>query len=242
MFCPKCHSDIQDSKNFCPRCGEELNKKKKNNYNFSHMNKFSNISTFNYKKDIKELENKIDENLNSIEIEDEEKYINKNDHNESHESQDEYSRKYSNASRNDYDNYHNDQYKYSSEYSNINNETISSDEEYIKAYVGPYYKQLKNEPFNIFVLLFGPLYLIYRKLYFKAFIVIFLEIVLQNIYSPLNTFISLVINIYLSFNFKKIYFTEVEKRVSEIKTLNEDKTSSEIIRILSKQGGTIYFR
>ena len=65
MFCPKCHSDIQDSKKLCPRCGEELNKKKKN-YNFSHINKFSNISTFNYKSDLKELEDKIEEDTKNI--------------------------------------------------------------------------------------------------------------------------------------------------------------------------------
>ncbi len=239
MFCPKCHSDIQDSKNFCPRCGEELSKKKKN-YNFSNMNKFSTISTFNYKNDIKELKNKIEDNSKNIEItEGKDKIISKSDHNESHESQDNYSRKYSNTPKDDHDTSHNDQYNYSYEYSNMSNETINSDEDYTKAYVGPYYKQIKSEQFNIFALLFGPLYLIYRKLYFKAFIIIFLEIVLQDIYSPLSTFITLVINIYLSFNFKKIYFNEVEKRVSEIRTLNEDKTSTEIIKILSKKGGTI---
>lgn len=239
MFCPKCHSDIQDSKNFCPRCGEELNKKKKN-YNFSHINKFSNISTFNYKNDIKELEDKIEEDTKNIEItEKKDENINKNDHNESHESQDNYSRKYSNVQKSEHNISHNDQYNYSYEYSNMSNETINSDEDYIKAYVGSYYNQLKNEQFNIFALLFGPLYLIYRKLYFKAFIIIFLEFILQNIYSPLNTFISLVINIYLSLNFKKIYFNEVEKKVSEIRTLNENKTSAEIIKILSKKGGTI---
>lgn len=149
-----------------------------------------------------------------------------------HQDQHNYSRTYSNIQKpkaND----HQDQYNYSANY-NINQSTqISTSEEiYIKSFIGDEYENIKKSTFSIPALLFGGFYLLYRKLWIYA--IIWFIIALTLGFSPV--FI-IALNIFLAVNFSKIYLYYAKLIVSDIKTKNPDKASLEIMEICKEKGG-----
>ncbi len=171
------------------------------------------------------------------------KYCNKcgekiSDHNEEHETQYVYSKAYSKYYEK-FDNNHNDQYSYSSTYSKTNNFKITSDEDYIKNYIGNNYEKIKKEGFSLCGFIFGPLYLVYRKIwsYLLLFIIIIIAVyyvditMIPAIYAILSLFIGLKVN--------NIYMTYATRKVDEIKISNPDKSSTEIYEICGKKGRTI---
>lgn len=156
-----------------------------------------------------------------------------------HENQFSYSEKYSNTkSAENVD--HSNQYSYSMLYSNMYNNTVSSDEDYLKAYIGENYNTIKSKNFSIFAFLFGAFYLIYRKLWLYAIVLIIGELLLVNYLEP-NTamLVQLAIITFIGFKFNSFYLKHCEKEVEQIKISNPDKTSSEMLDICKKKGGTI---
>lgn len=176
------------------------------------------------------------------EINDTNKYCNYcgkkiSDENE-HENQFDYSKQYSNVEREETEN-HDNQYSYSLLYSNMFNNTINSDEDYLKIYVGQNYDIIKEKKFSIPALLLGPLYLFYRKMWFRAIILILINLALigyQN--SNIALLFEIVIAVYLGIKFNTFYLEHAEKTVEEIKISNPDKSSTELLEICKKKGGT----
>ena len=223
MFCPKCHTELSDNTKFCKRCGNEITNNKKSINSFSTSQTFKLMGKYNGHSVINNNQN--------IELLDEDN--NENSHNE----QFDYSKvnKKTNIT-------HNEQYNYSQSYSNTQTPIITSDEDYIEAYVGDNYKSIKEQKLSFPSLVFGPIYLIYRKLYFIGFILLFIELILSvsNI-DNINFIIGLIINIYFMYKFKDIYLDNVEKKVEEIKYKNPDKSSNEILKKCKKAGSTLKF-
>lgn len=155
-----------------------------------------------------------------------------------HENQYDYSNRYSNVEKKEMEN-HDNQFSYSMLYSNMFNKTASSDEDYLKAYIGPNYETIKNEKISIPAFLFGTFYLFYRKLWSLSLILLIIDLALTAYQdSKLTLLVKLIITIFLGLKFNKIYLQHANKKVDEIKISNPDKTSTELLDICKKKGGT----
>lgn len=166
------------------------------------------------------------------------KYSNTNERNNyNHDDQYSYSSLYSNVSKSYYDN-HNDQYSYSSLYSNMYAPRITSDEDYIKNYVGTNYEIIKKENFSLPGFIFGPLYLIYRKMWsYTLLFLIFISIV-YYIDPNITSAFYIITCFFLGFKINSIYMQYASRKVDEIKISNPDKSSTEMLEICKKKGGT----
>ena len=142
-----------------------------------------------------------------------------------------------------------------------NNEMEKKEEiNLIDAYIGVNSEKLKDGSFSWCTLIFGPLYVFYRKMWLFGFVwfliisVITLLAALFSInfssilpiidygnYSAANilTFvITWIVNIVMSFMFKKLYIKKVTKKVEQIKQKNIGASNEELSKICSKKGGT----
>lgn len=244
MFCPKCHTELDDDKKFCTRCGTNLQVKKSKYTQFSTMRTFKRMAELDYSKnkkdneEIQELDNNDHNDTHNEQYNYNKKYSKIiKDNNDSHDIQYNYSKEYSKT--NDYEEDHNEQYRYSEEYSKTNNIQVTSDEDYIESYVGKYYKYIKSQTISIYSLLFGEYYLLYRKMYTEGIIIIVLNIIIACFNVEIASLLTIIVRLFLAFKFKDIYLNKVEKKVNEIKIINSDKQSTELINIISKNGGTL---
>lgn len=158
--------------------------------------------------------------------------------NMTHEEYANYSYKYSNGKDPvPIQNQHDDQYNYSYNYSS--NNVISGDEKYIANYVGKNYLNIKNSKFSFATLIFGPIYFIYRKLFYYALLwFVALAAIIYYIPEYAET-IYWCINAFLATKFSVIYLEKVEQRVDKIKHESLDLTSTEMLDKCTKVGGTI---
>ena len=243
MFCSKCHTEIRDENiKFCPRCGQEIgNKRTTNHFYFGSTFKKTNEheNQYDYSKN---YSNVLDDNPDTHQ----EQYNYsksysdvKKDKTDEHDKQYDYSKNYSDVKKDKADE-HENQYRYSAKYSDANTINITSDEDYIKAYINNNYNSIKKQKFNIAALIFGPFYCIYRKMYLLGIILIIIESsFLFSIGGDYSTLVELFINLYLAIKINEIYLKKVNNNIETIKSNNPDKTSKELIEICSKKGGTI---
>ncbi|MBQ3511002.1 MAG: zinc ribbon domain-containing protein [Bacilli bacterium] len=113
------------------------------------------------------------------------------------------------------------------------------DDKYVKAYIGQNYQSIKKMKFSFPSLIFGPWYLLYRKVWGYAIGIFIISIAAAILLSSdiadiINTFI----NVFLAFKFQSIYMKQAEENVEQIKQQNLDKTTNELLDICRKKGGT----
>lgn len=124
------------------------------------------------------------------------------------------------------------------QYQNIayNNEI---DEEYlIDSYIGKNADKLKKGNFSINTLLFGSLYVLYRKMWLLGFIWLTINITANIFLSSIALYITIIVKIIISTQFKKYYLKHVKEQVDKIKTENPNKTKEQLMIICSQKGGT----
>lgn len=107
----------------------------------------------------------------------------------------------------------------------------------VEAYVGNY-ESFRNTNFNIFYLLFGPFYALYRKLYSLGFGLIIFRIILLLFDIKLYVILSLVLDIAISLMFNNMYLRHVSKKVETIKRNLLGKSRDEVLRYCRSVGGT----
>ena len=282
MFCQKCHTEIlDDSIQFCTRCGTKLNNKKRKFSSFSTGNTFKYTSKYGKKSngDKYNYENiGNDETLKRILAEDNNGCNDQTSSTNNHNSQFNYSMKYSGVTKkrqthdeqfNYSKNYsgvtkkgqtHDEQYNYSKNYSVANNsqqakayyqqqrqqaaytQPITSDDAYRMAFIGTNKESIIKNKFSVPALFFGPLYLIYRKMYVLG---ITLQIIIYVLLLSLGedgSSIQMFINLFLAIKFNSLYLNFVNKEVKKIRENNNDKSSTEILNICKKQGNTIQLK
>lgn len=209
MKCLKCGSYVYSSDKFCRGCGATLNS-----------------DTCQYGDNIP----------NS-----------KFDSSSCHDKQYTYSYEYSNKTAPTYNMNatHQDQYNYSanfsfdpSKYDFAYSPNDSGDDKYIKAYIGNRYNIIKKMKFSFPALIFGPWYLIYRKVWGYAIAAIIISLAAEFLLeTDLADVINIIINIYFACKFKEIYMKQAEDQVESIKQQNLDKSTSELLDVCRKKGG-----
>ena len=289
MFCQKCHTEIlDDSIQFCTRCGTKLNKKKGKFSSFSTGNTFKYTSKYGKKSngDKYNYENiGNDETLKRILAEDNNGCNDQTPSANNHNSQFNYSMKYSGVTkkRQTHDEQFNysknysgvtkkgqtldEQYNYSKNYSVATNsqqakayqqqqrqqaayqqqqatytQPITSDDAYRMAFIGTNKESIIKNKFSVPALFFGPLYLIYRKMYVLGITLQVIIYVLMLTLGEDGSSIQMFINIFLAIKFNSLYLNFVNKQVKKIRENNNDKSSTEILNICKKQGNTIQLK
>ena len=243
MFCSKCHTEIREEDiKYCPRCGQAIGNNRTNNHFYfksSLKTKNEHENQYEYSKDFSNVK---DDNLDTHQEQYEysKNYSDiKKENLDEHNTQYNYSKDYSNVTK-DKAEEHENQYNYSAKYSDVNTMNITSDEDYVKAYIKYNYNSIKKQKLNIGALIFGPFYCIYRKMYFLGIILLLIESsFLFTIGGDYCTLVELFINLYLAIKINEIYLKKVNNNIENIKNNNPDKTSKELIDICSKKGGTI---
>lgn len=119
---------------------------------------------------------------------------------------------------------------------NVNNKEQFSDEELVTAYVGEKYNKFKSSKFNIWALLFGPLYLAYRKMFWYGIGLCVVETILTN-FIKIGFWFGLVLRIVLALFVNKFYLQEASKRVNKIKSENANVSKDGLVLASKITGG-----
>lgn len=110
-----------------------------------------------------------------------------------------------------------------------------------KAYIGDKYPDFEQGGFSFYTFIFGWAYYLYRRMYKIGLIAAGVGILFLFIQLYYNMFLasmlSLALNLFLAFNFKKWYMLEVSKRVDDILLKYKDLSEEELILKVSKCGG-----
>ena len=161
-----------------------------------------------------------------------------------HSKQYDYSTSYSNNNKETYTNYtgsydYDDKYAFDySKYTYAMPNDSGGEDKYVKAYIGKNYNAIKNMKFSLPGLLFGPLYLLYRKVWGYAIAMIIILIAAFALLSESTAnMVNLLINIFIAFKFKEIYIKQAEEKTEHIQQQNLDKTTTELLEICKKKGG-----
>ena len=106
----------------------------------------------------------------------------------------------------------------------------SSREPYRDKYIGKN-KNIINLRFNIFAFIFGPFYLIYRNIYKIGIFTLILYLFL--IKEPI---VILIINLVLGFEFRTLYYTDMDYKIKNILKDNPDKSNKELMKLIEEKG------
>ena len=112
----------------------------------------------------------------------------------------------------------------------------SADEELIEAYVGTKYDKFKNGKFNIWALLFGPIYLAYRKMFWYGVGLCVAETILTNVIK-IGFLFGLVLRIVLALFVNKFYLQDASKKVDKIKSENANVSKDALLMASKLSGG-----
>jgi len=224
MRCPKCNSRIDNTIEYCNYCGERVKSNNRDDQ-YEYSKAYSNVKN-DYDTDHTEQYGYSKTYSGSTK-----------EYDTPHETQYNYSKTYSDSQK-EYDTPHDDQYSYSQLYSNSNTSSITSDEDYIKAYLGySLYKDIikKEIPISIAAIFFGPMYLLYKKLWLSwilsSIILITTTFTIRNLF-----FSSILVNTILSMIAHKIILNKANNDIAKIKDKNPDKDSRELLELCKQKG------
>ncbi len=121
----------------------------------------------------------------------------------------------------------------------ITNSLNTSDEELVRAYIGPKYEEFVKNNFSVCTFFFGIFYFFYRKMWIMALIWWGASFLIGNIFEGLlYNIIILGMSIYFSCIFKKQYLEHAHKKVQEIKANYHGNDRQFLIDLCRKKGGT----
>lgn len=107
-------------------------------------------------------------------------------------------------------------------------------EKYRKAYLGN--KVLINNQFSIIGLIFGPLLLLYRKMFIPSILLLSLTSIVAYYNIKLAVLVEIIIHIIVGFKYNTMYSHHINKKIDEIIISNSEKEEKEIIEICKKKG------
>ena len=113
-------------------------------------------------------------------------------------------------------------------------EETSIEDKYLDGYIGPNCNKFSYKIFSIPGLIFGPLYIFYRKMYLLGIITLFFQVLLIAFINP---YISLIINFLIFIFFNSFYVSYAKRKIEKIKHLTGSKDFANIINICCEKGG-----
>ena len=113
---------------------------------------------------------------------------------------------------------------------------IEKKEDYLKAYIGENYQNIRKKRFSIVTLIFGPFYLIYKKIYIPGIILLGVLGMAYYYNSEVGLFLTIVLNLFLGYKFNTIYYEHAKKKIDEIKIRNPNKSKEELLDICKQKG------
>ena len=128
------------------------------------------------------------------------------------------------------------QFSYSEIYSNINSYKVTSDEDYLKYFIGNSYENVKLGKFSFSAFIFGPFKLLYRKMYLYGISLLCIFMLLLYYNSEIGILCYIIFNLYLGLKYNTIYMNYVTQKVDIIKMSNPDKSSTELLEVCRKKG------
>ncbi len=121
---------------------------------------------------------------------------------------------------------------------NNQNSSYNSDEDLVRAYIGPNADEMLKENFSFCSFFWGALYAFYRKMWILGSLWILANVILIMILRTLSSILVFGITIFMAITFKKYYIKHVREEVDKIKKENPGKSQNELIEICNKKGGT----
>ena len=122
-------------------------------------------------------------------------------------------------------------------------ELEKEDDELLNAYIGSNHQEFIPGKLNIFALLLGPFYVIYRKMWllFIAMLVTYsLLSLLSNIYMIVSYILAFCVIIYFGMNFNAMYISDCLDKIYNIRKNNPDKNFEELKVLCEEKGGTLF--
>ena len=121
----------------------------------------------------------------------------------------------------------------------VDNNSDISDEDLVRAYIGPKYEEFAKGNFSVCTFFFGTLYVWYRKMWIFGLLWIGANYLLGLIFDGIiYSTITLGMAIYLAFVFKKQYLEHARKKVAEIKFNYHGNDRQALLDLCRKKGGT----
>lgn len=108
-------------------------------------------------------------------------------------------------------------------------------ENYLKAYMGESFEKV-NKRFLLIAAIFGPLYLLYKKIYTICFISFFLIVTAFCINKNISLIIIILIHIIIGLKINKIYVVHSLRKIEEILMQNKNQPEEKIIEICKEKG------
>jgi len=119
----------------------------------------------------------------------------------------------------------------------ITNNIGNTDDTLLQEFIGPQYYSITKTKFHVFTFLFGPYYLLYRKMYKVSLLWLLGALALSLFISDLSYVYSVVMCVVMSLNFKKIYPNHAKKKIEEIKRQNPNASIDVLINLCREKGG-----
>lgn len=109
----------------------------------------------------------------------------------------------------------------------------------VELYIGSKYYNFKKGSFSWCAFLLGPLYIAYRKMISVSIVVYIINILILFLFGNkwiLYFPISIIFNLFLGLNFKKIYYEDCVEKVGKIKQNNPEKGYNQLTEIVQVKG------
>lgn len=114
--------------------------------------------------------------------------------------------------------------------------SVYSDETLIKAYIGKKAEKIMTSKFSVWAFFFGPIYLLYRKMYLYGLALWLIYVIAGIFLSEYSLTISLAGSIFLGIKFKDLYLKHVQEQVTKIKQKNPGLSYELLTLNCSKKG------
>lgn len=111
-----------------------------------------------------------------------------------------------------------------------------NEEKYLKAYMGENYKKIKKNQFSIITLIFGPLHLIYKRMYILGIILLGVLGITFYYNKEVGLLLTIITNLILAYKYNSLYYEHAKKKIDEICISNPNKTEEELEEICKQKG------
>ena len=109
----------------------------------------------------------------------------------------------------------------------------NNDDILVDAFMGEKANSFKTGSFSVYAFLFGAIYALYRKMWLVGITWLFIGIISTIFLKTISGIISLVVNLYICYQFNTWYINHAREQVKKIKEENPGKGMEELINFIN---------